>query len=128
MSKNGVLEALQYLTPEETLEVIEVASHLLRQNIALPKNLSLVQAAERMRSFYQIGSELTQWTDEDPEEFQDYQNPASDESWDAFMEFIDHNAIETGISDLAHQHDHYLHGTPKRESYSWTKLLFTKLL
>ena len=76
MSKNEVLEALQYLTPEETLEVIEVASRLLRQNIALPKNLSLVQAAERMRSFYQIGSELTQWTDEDPEEFQDYQNYA----------------------------------------------------
>ncbi|MCY7273154.1 MAG: hypothetical protein LH702_05275 [Phormidesmis sp. CAN_BIN44] len=76
MSKNEVLEALQHLTPEETLEVIEVASRLLRQNIALPKKLSLAQAAERMRPFYQAESELPQWTDEDPEEFQDYQNYA----------------------------------------------------
>lgn len=76
MSKNEVLEALQHLTPEETLEVIEVASRLLRQNIALPKKLSLFQAAERMRPFYQTGSELTQWTDEDPEEFQGYQTYA----------------------------------------------------
>jgi hypothetical protein len=28
-------------------------------------------------------------------------------------------AIDTGISDLAQQHDHYLYGTPKR----WTTLL-----
>lgn len=47
----------------------------------------------------------------------DNSNSASDESWDAFMEFIDQNAIETGIPDLAHQHDHYIHGTPKREPY-----------
>jgi hypothetical protein len=76
MGKNEVLEALQHLTPEETLEVIEVASRLLRQNIALPKKLSLIQAAERMRPFYQVGGELTQWTDEDPDEFQGYQNHA----------------------------------------------------
>jgi hypothetical protein len=25
--------------------------------------------------------------------------------------------LNTGIEDLAHQHDHYIHGTPKRESY-----------
>ena len=24
------------------------------------------------------------------------------------------SAIETGIPDLAHEHDHYIHGTPKR--------------
>ena len=23
-------------------------------------------------------------------------------------------AVDTGIEDLAHQHDHYIHGTPKR--------------
>jgi hypothetical protein len=25
------------------------------------------------------------------------------------------NAVNTEIRDLAHQHNHYLHGTPKRE-------------
>lgn len=27
---------------------------------------------------------------------------------------LDHIAIETGITDLAEQHDHYLYGVPKR--------------
>ena len=31
------------------------------------------------------------------------------------FEFVEKNSIETGIGDLAHQHDHYLYGTPKRE-------------
>jgi hypothetical protein len=75
MSKAEVLETLQNLTVEENLEVIETASPLLRQNIARPK-LSLIQAADQMKSFYEPGSELAQWTDEDPENFQDYQNYA----------------------------------------------------
>ena len=75
MSKAEVLEALQKLTSEEKLEVIETASRLLRQTMNRPK-LSLVQAAEQMKSFYEPGSQLAQWTDEDPEDFQDYQNYA----------------------------------------------------
>ena len=75
MSKAEVLEALQKLTSEETLEVIEIASRLLRQNMARPK-LTLLQAADKMQSFYEIGSELADWTDEDPEDFQDYQTYA----------------------------------------------------
>jgi hypothetical protein len=75
MSKAEVLEALQHLTSEEKLEVIEVASQLLRETIAPPK-LSLVQAVSQMQAFYAPGSELAQWTDEDPEDFQDYQNYA----------------------------------------------------
>ncbi len=35
--------------------------------------------------------------------------------WKAFEELIDRCAVDTGIPDLAHQHDHYLHGTPKKE-------------
>ena len=31
------------------------------------------------------------------------------------MKFIEENFIDTGITDMAHQHDHYLYGTPKRE-------------
>ncbi len=76
MSKIEVLAALEHFTPEETLEVIEAASRLLRQTITPSKHLSLVQAADRMHSFYEPGSELTQWTDEDPEDFQEYQDYA----------------------------------------------------
>lgn len=76
MSKTEVLAALQNLTPEETLEVIEVASRLLRQNIAPPSNLKIVQAADRMKAFYKPGSDRTQWIDEDPEDFQEYQDYA----------------------------------------------------
>ena len=36
-------------------------------------------------------------------------------NWDALDRIIDANQIETGVSDLAHQHDHYIHGKPKRD-------------
>lgn len=65
MSKAEVLAALQHLTPEELQEVIETASRLLN----IPPKLSLTQADDRMKPFYEPGSEHTQWTDEDPEEF-----------------------------------------------------------
>lgn len=38
-------------------------------------------------------------------------------NWDALTKLIEECQIDTGISDLAHQHDHYLYGTPKREPY-----------
>jgi hypothetical protein len=41
--------------------------------------------------------------------------PMTEEDWDALMKLAEECAIDTGIPDLAHQHDHYLYGTPKRE-------------
>ncbi len=38
-----------------------------------------------------------------------------DEGWSEFLENIDQHAVETGIKDLAANHDHYLYGTPKRK-------------
>jgi len=38
-----------------------------------------------------------------------------DLGWDALTKLIDECQVDTGIVDLAHQHDHYLYGTPKRE-------------
>ncbi len=35
--------------------------------------------------------------------------------WKQLIDTIERNRISTGIGDLAHQHDHYLYGTPKRE-------------
>ncbi len=34
--------------------------------------------------------------------------------YDALTKLIEECQMETGISDLAYQHDHYLYGTPKR--------------
>ena len=38
-----------------------------------------------------------------------YQNNMAD-----FLQILRDHAIETDIPDLAHEHDHYIHGTPKR--------------
>ena len=47
-------------------------------------------------------------------------NPSSASStgktgWEALDELVEHCAVETGITDLAHQHDHYLYGKPKKD-------------
>ena len=39
---------------------------------------------------------------------------AAEKDWDSLMELIERCQVDTGIEDLAHQHDHYLYGTPKR--------------
>ena len=43
--------------------------------------------------------------------------PSAEEAmdWDTLARLFDNCAVDTGIDDLAHQHDHYLYGTPKRE-------------
>jgi hypothetical protein len=41
--------------------------------------------------------------------------PMTEEDWDALVKLLRDCAVDTGIPDLAHQHDHYLYGTPKRE-------------
>jgi hypothetical protein len=37
-----------------------------------------------------------------------------DRSWDALTQLLSECAIDAGVPDLAHQHDHYLYGIPKR--------------
>ena len=34
-------------------------------------------------------------------------------SWDELIRLLKDCAMNTGIADLAHQHDHYLYGMPK---------------
>lgn len=36
-------------------------------------------------------------------------------AWDVLTQLVENCAVETGIHDLAHQHDHYLYGKAKRE-------------
>ena len=41
--------------------------------------------------------------------------PESGDDWQELFDSMERNSIETGIGDLAHQHDHYLYGLPKRD-------------
>ncbi|WP_414589660.1 hypothetical protein [Scytonema sp. PCC 10023] len=82
MTKAEVLEALKKMTTEEGLEVIEIASKLIREEITtkskvpLQKELSLAEAAEVMRSFYEQGSELVIFADQDTQDFYEYEDYA----------------------------------------------------
>jgi hypothetical protein len=38
--------------------------------------------------------------------------------WDELDDILEECQISTGIKDLSYQHDHYIHGTPKREEES----------
>jgi hypothetical protein len=40
---------------------------------------------------------------------------ANETAWDALQQLVENCTVETDISDLAHQHDHYLYGKPKQE-------------
>lgn len=37
-------------------------------------------------------------------------------AWDDLAQLVKSCQVKTGVSDLSHQHDHYLYGTPKREA------------
>ena len=37
-------------------------------------------------------------------------------AWDQLEQLIDKSIVDTGIEDMAHQHDHYVHGTLKRDT------------
>ena len=39
-----------------------------------------------------------------------------DSAWGDFAQLLKDCQVHTGIGDLAHQHDHYLYGTPKQKN------------
>jgi hypothetical protein len=41
-------------------------------------------------------------------------DPDYDPAADPLLQLIERCQVDTGITDLAHQHDHYLYGTPKK--------------
>lgn len=45
----------------------------------------------------------------------DEQPSNEDDDWQRLFAAIEENQIDAHITDLAHQHDHYLYGKPKRE-------------
>lgn len=40
----------------------------------------------------------------------------ADVTWGALARLVEDCAVETGVVDLAHQHDHYLYGKPKKRN------------
>ena len=40
--------------------------------------------------------------------------PADGAVWEAMEKLVETCTVDTGIADLAHQHDHYLYGKPKK--------------
>jgi hypothetical protein len=50
-----------------------------------------------------------------PEESVTSSAPSDETAWDTLMQLIENCTVNTGIGDLAHQHDHYLYGQPKKE-------------
>ncbi len=67
-----------------------------------------------------IKAELDYLSEEDLEEIYQLLKSRSqrrkNEDIDEWDSIIQDCQIDTGIKDLAYQHDHYLHGTPKRET------------
>ncbi|GIK56854.1 MAG: hypothetical protein HND44_06170 [Chloroflexi bacterium] len=44
------------------------------------------------------------------------ENGNDDAAWDTFMKTLAESVVDTGIPDLAAEHDHYLYGSPKRQT------------
>jgi predicted DNA-binding antitoxin AbrB/MazE fold protein len=49
-----------------------------------------------------------------PDEETEVSEGMKDKSWETLTQLIAECAIDTGISDLAEQHDHYLYGIQKK--------------
>lgn len=45
----------------------------------------------------------------------DSREPEPNGGLEHLLEFVEKSSIDTGVTDMAHQHDHYLYGTPKRD-------------
>jgi hypothetical protein len=78
MTKSELLDALKTMTIAEQLEILEVTSKIIRDRLShkspfpLRERTELEIAAEKMRSHYAEGSELTAFTDRNSEDFYEY--------------------------------------------------------
>jgi hypothetical protein len=70
MTKMEILIALEQLPNQERLEIIEVASRLVRQD----KLAALARSAEIMLPLYEQSGELTEMTDLNTDDFVEYRD------------------------------------------------------
>jgi H2-forming N5,N10-methylenetetrahydromethanopterin dehydrogenase-like enzyme len=70
MTKLELLAALKTMTISEQLEVLEVASKIIREGLNVKTDLEI--AAEKMQAYYVEGSDLAAFTDDNTEDFYEY--------------------------------------------------------
>jgi hypothetical protein len=82
MSTTNVLEQLRHLNNSERLLVIEAATRLIRDDLSRQPSLSkdeetrqMREAAKALQDLYRPGSEHTEWTVLDAEDFVDDYEP-----------------------------------------------------
>lgn len=68
-------------------------------------------------------SVIITFVETEPKTEEDTAEATIEAGWEEFDRILEECQIETGIPDFAHQHDHYIHGTPKRELYPRTQFL-----
>lgn len=71
-TKTEILSALEQMPNQERLEIIRLASRLIRRD----QEASVVRSIEIMRPLYEQGGELTVMTDLDFEDFVEYSDYA----------------------------------------------------
>jgi len=76
----------------------------LEQAVALARQLPSV---EKIRLIEWLAPEIKR-------DLVDLAPPEENTAWEALAQLVEECAVETGITDLAHQHDHYLYGKSKR--------------
>jgi hypothetical protein len=76
MIKTQILEAIKEMPNIERLELIEFALRMVREEMEEPQKLSLKDAAQIMVSYYEEGSELTEFIDSCNEDFYEYHDYA----------------------------------------------------
>jgi len=74
-----------------------------------PEDLAQLQEAAASR-----GQDLAVYVKEAFEAWLKLPEKEVDTGYEALTELIEKCQMDTGITDLAHQHDHYLYGTPKK--------------
>jgi hypothetical protein len=82
MTKSQILEAIRLMRTQERLEVMEFTLRLIREEMPQMAvgeqvhQLSLKDAAECVRSYYEEGGELTEFIDRCQEDFYEYKDYA----------------------------------------------------
>ena len=92
---------------------METIRGFVRNGIVQPS--SPIEGCEGRTVLITILDEWTPLRGDSPDESSGAKSErARAESWNGLMNLIGENQVETGIKDLAHQHDHYVHGLLKK--------------
>ncbi len=103
--RDGQGVIITFLPPDERAAVLQAVHGRFRDGLAKPS--ATVEGHEGEPVMITFLEERLNPPDLTPEEYE--------AEWEALEQLVDSCQMDTGIPDLAHQHDHYIHGTPKKE-------------